>query len=157
MRLYFLRHAHAENFAASDHDRRLTAEGIQAAHNTADTLKKLDILPVKIFSSPRVRALETAKIVGDTLGIEVEVNEAVNFGFDVDAVDALIQKTDRQSDLMFVGHEPTMSNTIQSISGAQIQMKKSGLARIDILTYAPLRGDLIWLVAPSVFGALNRK
>lgn len=155
MKLYFLRHAHAEDFANSDHERRLTEQGIEAAHNAANTLKKLDIAPLKIFSSPRVRALETAKIVGKALETAVEVNEAVNFTFDVTAVSQLIEQTNRQFDLMFVGHEPTMSITIESISGAQIQMKKSGLARIDVMSYTPLRGDLIWLIAPRVFGALN--
>jgi hypothetical protein len=36
-------------------------------------------------------------------------------------------------------------------------LKKGSLARIDVVTIAsPLRGRLVWLVAPKVFDALAR-
>lgn len=154
MRLFLLRHAHAESSAASDHNRRLTAEGIEKSENAGRVLATLNLKPARIYSSPRLRARETAEIVARALGQSVSITEAVNFGFNLRAVSDLIKDLDDDADVMFVGHNPTFSMVVQELTGADVQMKRCGLARIDVYSYSPLRGELVWLIPPAVFGAL---
>ena len=57
---------------------------------------------------------------------------------------------------LVVGHEPDFSGTISAlIGGGSVVMKKGGLARIDVVSRHPLRGSLVWLIAPKVYERLN--
>ncbi|MCU0497024.1 MAG: phosphohistidine phosphatase SixA [Anaerolineae bacterium] len=157
MKLYFLRHAHAEDATGvlSDHDRKLTSKGVKAAGVVARLLHALEVEPDQIFTSPRLRAQQTAEIVATTLGLTIEVRDEVNFGFGIESVKKLIERFDDDSEVMFVGHEPTFSLTIGEITGGRVQMKKAGIARVDLLTRQPLKGELVWLIPPKVTGVLD--
>jgi phosphohistidine phosphatase SixA len=49
-----------------------------------------------------------------------------------------------------VGHEPTFSATITTlIGGGRITLKKGALARVEITSFEPLSGDLLWLLQPK--------
>ena len=154
MKLYFLRHAEASYDAPSDHERPLTKRGLERTANAAKVLKRLDVSPDHIYSSPRVRARETAQIVADKLGLDIEIRDEVNFQFNIPLMHALIRRLPENEDVMFVGHNPSMSEVVSELSGADIEMKKGGLARIDLHSLSPLRGELVWLIAPKVFDAL---
>jgi phosphohistidine phosphatase len=155
MKLYFLRHAEAEpGIIAHDHDRRLTSRGQRRTRTAARVMAALGVAPAHIFSSPRVRARQTAEIAADALNVPVELREEVNFGFDRDSVQALIAAIPASKDVMFVGHEPSFSMVIGQITGANVDMKKGGLARVDVERREPLRGVLVWLIAPKVFDVL---
>lgn len=159
MRLYFLRHGIAEDYAptpAGDAARALTTEGIGKLKIAAKVIKSLEIKPAAIYSSPRVRARQTAEIVADALGLKVEIREALDYGFSPQSVASLIAGHFDDSELLFVGHEPYMSGTISGlIGGGSVEMKKGGLARVDLITTQPPRGMLVWLIAPKVFEALG--
>lgn len=158
MRLYFLRHGEAEDMssATSDHDRKLTTKGIERLEIAAKVMASLPIKPSHIYASPRVRALHTAEIVAKALGKKVEVNDAVNFNFNLSAVETLIDGLDTTDEVMFVGHEPSMSQIVGQLTGSNVAMKRGGLARVDtVFPTSPLRGQLIWLIAPKIFDALD--
>ena len=156
MELYFLRHGHAEyGINISDHDRQLTDYGVKRMQTAARVMVKLGIQPKHIYSSPRVRAKQAADIVSKALEIPVEVREEVNFGFHAGAVGVLTRDCTMSDAVMFVGHEPTMSETISAFTGANVIMKKGGLARVDVINGAVQHGDLMWLIAPKVFDALG--
>jgi phosphohistidine phosphatase len=155
MKLYFLRHAEAEELAASDFERRLTARGTRRTETAARVLVRLGIRP-HIYSSPRVRALQTAEIVAGALDLPVEVDDGLDFAFDLDVVEELIGDLAPDAEVMFVGHEPGMSEVVGDLTGADVAMKKGGLARVDVEFMAePLSGRLIWLIAPKVFNRLG--
>lgn len=155
MKLYFMRHGHAESRSKGipDEERQLTSRGVERVENAAAVLARLGIAPAHIYSSPRVRAKQTADIVAETLGLPVEVHDAVNFNFSVDAVKDFVSASS-DDDLMFVGHEPTMSATIEAITRGSVVMKPGGFARVDLTSRFAVQGDLIWLIAPKVFDAL---
>ncbi|GAB4522591.1 MAG: phosphohistidine phosphatase SixA [Anaerolineae bacterium] len=152
MRLYFLRHGHAED-GADDHARQLTRDGAQRVVIAAKVMVKMDIKPKAIFSSPRVRARQTAEIVAEELGLIVDIREEVNFDFDVPKIKTLIAPHGDHDDLMFVGHEPTLSLAVMDLTGGNVEMKKGGLAMVELTSRDPLRGMLVWLIAPRVFEA----
>jgi phosphohistidine phosphatase len=154
MRLYFVRHGKAEQSAASDEQRQLTAEGQARLATEAQVIARLGIHPQVIYSSPRIRAQQTAQIIAQALGMTITVQEALDYGFNRDAVAALIRDLDASAELMFVGHNPTLPQVVHSLTGSSIEMKTGSLARVDVLSASELHGILVWLIAPKVFDAL---
>jgi phosphohistidine phosphatase len=154
MQLYFFRHAEAEDGSATlpDYARQLTKRGVQRTRNAANALKSLGLKPAHLYSSPLVRARQTADILAETLGVEVLERAEVGPGFNEQAVETLVRDAGGDSEIMFVGHEPDFSATVSAlIGGGWVEIKKGGLARIDIDNVQPLRGMLVWLIAPKIF------
>lgn len=80
MKLYFVRHGESEanilrEFSNTGTRHPLTARGVDQALQLARVLQgvKVDFL----YSSPVLRALQTAMILGRTWGVEVQVTEAL--------------------------------------------------------------------------------
>ena len=80
MRLYFLRHASASDVAPSDAERKLTKEGEEESRMAGAALAELGVKPARIFSSPLVRARQTAQIAA----------KAVRFHGDIGILDELL-------------------------------------------------------------------
>ena len=154
MRLYFVRHAEASYDALSDHERALTKRGMKRTEAAAQVMANLNLRPSVLYSSPRVRALQTAEIIGKALEMKVTIDDGVNFGFDVKSVKNLIRPYNEDDEIMFVGHNPSISEVVAHLSGANVSMKKGGLARIDLYSPTSARGELVWLIAPKVFNSL---
>jgi len=157
MRLYFMRHALAEDSTdkITDAQRKLTDRGVASTQQAARVIKALGLKPKRFYTSPLVRAHQTASIVGKALGIEPEVRSELSLGFSINAVAALTHDMKVNDEVFFVGHEPDFSTTIGSLCGARIVMKRGGLARIDVISQQPMLGELIWLIAPKIFEAMD--
>lgn len=155
MRYYFVRHGIAVDWAASDFARELTERGRQRVHTSAKVMKTLGVKPTVIYTSPRLRARQTAEIIAAELGLEIALADEVNFGFDLAAVQTLSQDLPADGQVMFVGHNPDMSRLVYQLTGASVGMKKGGLARIDVIQRHAQQGELVWLIAPKVFDALR--
>jgi phosphohistidine phosphatase len=154
MRLYFLRHGIAQDLAPSDYERKLTPEGVKKLEKSAQVIERLGLEIDYIFTSPRVRAVETAQIVATQLQLSISVRDELNFQFSPKNLPELLNSIPSSTNILMVGHEPTFSTVIESLTGARVDMKKGSLARIDITRTNPLSGVLVWLVAPKVFEAL---
>ena len=154
MRLYFVRHGIAEDYAASDFARELTKRGRRRVAASARVMARLGLQPRQIWSSPRLRARQTADIIADALDMDASLTETVNFGFDLAGLRALTRNLSENDEVMFVGHNPDMSLLVSELTGVDASMKKGGLARIDVIGKAVDEGELVWLVAPKVFDAL---
>jgi phosphohistidine phosphatase len=153
MILYFLRHAEAEEgYDINDHDRRLTEQGVRRTGTAARVMASLGLCPAHIFCSPRARARQTAEIVAAALKRPIETSEEMNLGFGPQAVETLISGLEAESEVMFVGHEPSMSVVIEE-SPRRESIWKRAAWRIDLLSHAP-QGVLIWLIPPKVFDVL---
>ena len=157
MKLYFVRHGIAEEGnGIEDVDRKLTEEGIEQMRIAARAMAKLKLAPTRIYTSPLVRARQTAEIVAEALRVKPEVREEVGFEFNPLAIESLVDGLDDEADVMFVGHEPSFSETVgELIGGGKVVMKKGGLARVDVYSRKPLRGALVWMIAPRVFETLG--
>lgn len=151
MKLYFLRHGIAQEYVAgiSDAQRALVPEGIRKTEKLAKRLDDFGVAPAHIYSSPLVRAHQTAAIIAAQTHAPMEIVDSLGFGFDERAAQRLVDNHTEDDDILFVGHEPTFSRTISYIiGGGNIQMKKGALARIDLNSQHPLFGTLVWLVSP---------
>jgi phosphohistidine phosphatase len=148
--IWFLRHGEAESAADDDASRRLTEKGERQAVTAGTALAALDAEIDACLTSPKVRALETARIACEALGLEPEVCEALAGGdFDPDELTA------GRGTVLLVGHEPDFSRAIQLNTGGRVEMKKGGVAAIShstlitLLRPAQLRGIANRSVQPS--------
>lgn len=151
MILYFFRHGEAEEDSYDDFHRRLTGRGQKRTEAASGALKRLDIELHVIYSSPRVRARQTADILAAAIGLTVTQRAEVDIGFTPPQVSSLIQDLPDNYCVMFVGHNPSLSLIVSSLTGANVELKKGGCARVDLTSRQPLKGELVWLLTPKIF------
>lgn len=123
--IYLLRHCDAEDGNGNDAARRLTPKGERQAEAAGRAL----VLGAGIdtcLASPKVRAFDTARIACEALGIEPEIAEELRGG----RFDSLALAAGR-GDVLLVGHEPDFSGEVARLTGANVKLKKGGLAVVD--------------------------
>jgi phosphohistidine phosphatase len=136
--LYLVRHAKAgwHDPALADFDRALTKKGRWQAEQMSWRLHKKGVIPERLVSSPANRAIETAEIFADTLGIDrhnimqrIEIYEG-----GAEALAAVVRAlSDQDNTVMLFGHNPAISHFIQWLTGKSANsMETCGIARIDI-------------------------
>ncbi len=124
--LYLLRHGDAEDGDGDDAARRLTPKGERQATAAGRGLAAMGAEIDACLTSPKVRALETARIACTALDIEPEVAEELRGGpFDSVALTA------GRGNVLLVGHEPDFSGEVARLTGANVKLKKGGLAIVD--------------------------
>src|SRR3954449_4154305 len=132
--LWLLRHGDAEpHEARHDADRRLTAKGEKQARMAGVALARLGLEFAAIYTSPRVRARDTANLAAEALKADPLVHQPLSAGFDSDEARALLAAAGDGARVLVVGHEPDFSQTVHDLTGARIDLKKGGIAggRVD--------------------------
>jgi phosphohistidine phosphatase len=130
--LWLLRHGDAEDGDGDDAARRLTPKGEAQAAAAGRALAALDREFLAVYASPRVRARDTAGPVAEALGLEPQIHVPLSGGFGPGDVATLILGFDRGGRVVLVGHEPDFSMLVEHTTGAQITMKKGGIAVIRL-------------------------
>jgi phosphohistidine phosphatase len=164
MKLYILRHGDAvergDRRYASDAERPLTPKGIKRTRQLTNALRRMDVTFDQIYSSPLVRARQTAEIVARGLDLEKNLritNHLSTSGAYVDLV-AQVENARSSSDaILLVGHEPHLSGLISLLCtggpSLGLTLKKGGLCRLELDAAKPGRcATLEWLLAPRHFG-----
>ncbi len=151
MKLYFLRHGKADwpEWDKPDDERPLTKAGRKEMQAIAEFLRDLDLRPGVIFTSPLPRALQTAEIAAEALGVRLTEAAVLGKGFNAAKLRGLIKQA-KGEDLMIVGHEPDFSAVILALTGGDVTLKKGGIARVDLETAASFSGRLAWLIPPKI-------
>jgi len=145
--LWFLRHGEAEpHDARPDVDRRLTARGEEQSQIAGRALAKLAITFQLVLTSPRIRALDTARLACQELGCDFVVDNALSSGFDVDDALALAHAAGDDKRVLFVGHNPDFVQVVHDLTGGDVDMKKGGVAGVRMRTQR--RGELLVLLRP---------
>jgi phosphohistidine phosphatase len=135
--IYLLRHGDAETEASSDAARRLTPKGERQARAAGQALAALDEQVDACLASPKVRAAETARLACDAFGLEPEPTEALRGG-DFDPREL----TAGRGHVLLVGHEPDFSAAVARLTGANVKLRKGGIAIVDgSALHALLRPD----------------
>lgn len=168
MDLFILRHGEAGQRVSAgrgDFQRPLTAAGQKEVSEIATSLKDLGIKLDIVISSPLKRAHQTASIVAKTFKIEKKMQDWAELspeGNRLDLYNKLLQLK-QQSSVLVVGHEPYLSEMISEMifegnNGGRIDLKKTGLARIRIVSSTPkFQGELRWLLTPKLLRNMSSK
>src|SRR5437016_1175150 len=131
--LWLLRHAEAVDTErerasgrASDDDRPLTERGVRQAESAGRALAALDASIDVCLSSPKLRAVQTAQLACEPLGVGVTIEPRLSGSpFDHGELTAGL------GNVMLVGHDPSFSLALHDLTGVQARMRKGGLAGID--------------------------
>jgi phosphohistidine phosphatase len=142
--LWLLRHGEAEPHDArsSDDERNLTERGEGQSRAAGRAFAALEITFQAVYTSPKIRALQTAKLACESLGCEPLEHQPLREGFSADDALELLHADER---VLVVGHDPDFSQVVHDLTGAQIAMKKGGVAGIRI---DGTRGELMVLLRP---------
>lgn len=114
--LWLLRHGKAERYDSSeDYDRRLKKRGKRDATRMGEWLKELALLPDAVISSPATRAIMTAKIVCDAIGIDRQHIQMEKRLYDEGLVrvkSVLADCPATFSRVLLVGHNPELEDLL---------------------------------------------
>jgi phosphohistidine phosphatase len=148
--LWLLRHADAEPHGTrADSERRLTERGELQARAAGTALARMEVRFEAILFSPKVRARQTAEIAAEELDEEQRERmrelPALAGGFDAAQALEAIAEVPGDGRLLLVGHEPDLSHVVAGLTGAAIDLKKSGLA---VVRLEGARGELVALARP---------
>lgn len=121
MTLYLMRHGIAyerSEWGGSDDSRPLTDDGMIRTRAVAKALKK-EKKPSfgMIWSSPLVRARQTAEIVGDVFETKILECEALSPGTNVKILAKSISGKPLPDSVLFVGHEPDFGIMLSDLVG----------------------------------------
>lgn len=149
MRLYFLRHGLADwpAWSGADDDRPLNDLGIAETRDVAKGLRRMQVTPDVVISSPLPRAGQTARIVAAELGAKLVQEAALSPGCTAKKLLHLLEQHPLE-EVMVVGHEPDFSRMIEALTGSRVKIAKSGVALVDLDS-----GNLLWLLPPKMFPA----
>jgi phosphohistidine phosphatase len=163
--LYLIRHAIAAERGEEwpDDDKRpLTARGVARFKETVEGLKKLEAGIDEIFTSPLVRAKQTADLLAAGLPGKptVKILDALAPGHTPGSLMAQLARTARRRRIALVGHEPALGELAAHLIGAgrALPFKKGGVCRIDVESLTSRRpGALTWFVQPKMLRGLVRR
>jgi phosphohistidine phosphatase len=130
MRLYVMRHGPAEDRASSgrDFDRQLTPAGREVVRRVADAFQAARSRrgaaaePLRIITSPRARAQETAAIVRSAL-VPVPTPESIAVAPELGGEAAIplaliVEAAASGVDTLLVGHQPVVEELVKQLLGA---------------------------------------
>ena len=139
--LWLLRHAEAAD-GIPDDERPLTERGVRQAQAVGLALARLGEQIDICLCSPKRRAVQTAELACEPLGVEIRVEPALGGEpFDVREITAGL------GNVLLVGHDPSFSMLLHDLTGVQTRMKKGGLAGVS-------KGELMVLLRPLELAAI---
>jgi phosphohistidine phosphatase len=153
--LYFLRHGQAGSPRPShDDERPLTDEGEAALRAATPLWRRLNLRPDVVLTSPLVRAVRSAELFCEAIGagrpqVADRLRPGASWG---DMARAMAEHPDARR-VMFVGHEPDLSTTVQHLTGAaSVRMRTGGLACVEFYgAPEPGGGEIAWLLDPDLY------
>lgn len=152
--LWLLRHGEAEaGGGKADEQRELTPEGERQSIAAGRALARLGAGFEIAFTSPRVRARETARLACEALGPELVVHEPLSAEFDGREALVLLGPQRADARVLVVGHQPDFSQVVHDLTGARIDLEKGGVAvvRVD-----GAGGELVSLLGTRELTALAK-
>jgi len=149
--LWMLRHGEAvPHESKPDHERELTPRGRAQSEAAGRALAALSEEFDACYSSPKVRAWETAELACQSLNIQPIREDALADGFSrVDALALLDAHPEKK--ILVVGHEPSFSQVVFDFTGGRVDFKKGGIAGLRVEGGS---GELLVLLRPREIEAL---
>src|SRR5512139_1531363 len=116
MRVYLVRHAESVDRIGTmpDSARYLTARGRASFRETAARFRETGAAPAFLFTSPCVRAVQTAEILSEAVRYDGAVIVAPHLapGFDLDGFHAVLSGCPGSREVALIGHEPDLGRVL---------------------------------------------
>ena len=138
LELYFFRHGIAvdreDPSVTDDTLRALTDDGTRKTRAAAEGLRRMEIAFDRIFTSPWLRAVQTASILSEVLYLSPpsELPELAGDRSPAELVGALAKHHGKRT--LLVGHEPLLSSTAVHLLGGDwvLELKKAGACAVSV-------------------------
>jgi len=151
--LWLLRHGEAvPHESKPDADRELTPRGERQAIAAGEGLARLGVEFDACYTSPKVRARDTAVLACRALNIEPDEEDVLSDGFDREDALELLLRHGADARVLVVGHEPSFSQVVHDLTGARVDFKKGGVAAVR----TEGGGELLALLRPRELESLAR-
>jgi len=146
-----------------DDRRPLSAKGRAQAERLGAFLAGVGFAPDAILTSPKLRAAETAEIVGAALHARVSIEPGLASLVSLQELDSILTAAANPVRPVLVGHDPDFSDLLGDLVGGGpegadfgsgldgLRMRKGAIA--CIACSRPLRsgsGELRWLIPPDL-------
>jgi phosphohistidine phosphatase len=163
MRLYLVRHGiavdHDDPKCPPDPKRYLTPEGIKKTRAAMRGLEALGATADAMFSSPYLRAAQTAEIAADVIGYPAEKIVASDSLLPGAAPGALLKELAKVGgdDVMCFGHAPHLDIFLAHCVGSRspiTELKKAGVACLEMEKLSAGGGTLVWLLSSKALRQL---
>jgi phosphohistidine phosphatase len=150
--LWLLRHGEAvPHESKPDAERELTPRGERQAVAAGEGLARLGIEFDACYTSPKVRARDTAKLACRALNIEPQEEDVLGDGFNREEALELLYRHGADSRVLMVGHDPSFSQVVHDLTGARVDFKKGGVA---VVRTERTGGELLALLRPRELESL---
>jgi phosphohistidine phosphatase len=166
MELYIVRHGIAidreDPKCPADPDRFLTEEGVEKTTEVAKGLAKISEAPDLVLTSPYLRAVQTAEIVGEALDYskqKIRKTEALLPGAQPQQLFRELTKEKDLSAVFVFGHAPHLDELIATAVGSKHHisaLKKAGVALVELKRLIPPNGQLVWLATPKLLRKVGK-
>jgi len=165
VRLYLVRHGIAvdreDPNCPPDTQRPLTPKGIKKSNDAALGLVALGVEPDAVLTSPWLRAVQTAEIFCEVIGFSsnkiIRTDSLKGTSSPAELLRELAKM--KSKEVMCFGHEPHLHLVIGQVlhTGARItELKKAGVACLDLERMSPPQGQLIALYPPKTLRLLGK-
>ena len=165
MLVYLIRHGIAvdreDPNCPPDTERPLTPKGIKKSIAAAQGLRALEVNPNAVLTSPWLRALQTAEIFCEVLGFPSKKIIRTDSLKGTSAPSELVRELQsmKAKVVLCFGHEPQLHLVISHVlhTTAKItELKKAGLALLELGRAAPAQGHLLALYPASTLRLLGK-
>jgi phosphohistidine phosphatase len=147
VQIFLVRHAAAvdETLTLRDPHRYLSAEGRIQARALGDRLRWHDCTPTHVWSSPLVRAVQTAELLMASIHGDVPVEVVPDLGPDGSARDlvAALRAAATDAHVILVGHEPSLSG-IGALLVGDLEFEALAKAQAARIDHGKLRWRFAW-------------
>lgn len=139
LRIILIRHGQAEPLKSGETDdqRQLTPQGEQELRLTALNLEPLlRGSSVRLWSSPLIRARQSAAILTGNLNLEPEAKDCLAKA-DLESFLKEAESLDSGTTLIAIGHEPALSRWILALSGIALKLTTGSAVILDRVLRQP--------------------
>ena len=156
--LLLLRHAKSswKDTNVKDFDRPLNQRGLKAAPGIGRLMRKRELEPKLVLSSPAERARQTTQLVIDAAGMKTELryDERIYEATGARLFEIVTQIEDDADMALLVGHNPGLEELLGMLTGEARSLPTAALVciELEIEKWVKLReggGRLAWLMKPK--------
>jgi phosphohistidine phosphatase len=152
--LWLLRHGEAvPHESKPDSDRELTPRGERQSIAAGEGLARLGVEFDACYTSPKVRALQTARLACQALNVDPVEDDVLADGFGREDALELLLRHGADARVLVVGHEPSFSQVVHDLTGGRVDFKKGGVAAVRAERSG---GELLTLLRPKELESLAR-
>lgn len=153
-----------DEWEGAEENRPLTEKGKNRARQAAEGLAVFDCTPTHLFTSPFVRAYDTARLVRTVVcpTLKVETREELALGATPERLVGLLRTLPSDAVVICVGHEPQLGEAVSLLlcgkALSNFPLKKAGAAHLVVTDgVRPGQGRLRWLLQPMQLRAIGKR